>query len=103
MGFCLHLQSFSRGLSAAFGSKEMTEFGFMLDGLKYAPCTRLPLIVVDSKFICGKRLVFGAADPAEAAQVLFALLIDSQNVTVGIEAPRFKQFLNGSVGIEGQF
>lgn len=88
-------------MSAPFGSKEMTEFGFMLDGLKYAPCTRLPLIVVDSRFICGRRMVLGAADPAEAAQVLFSLIITLQNVTIAIEAPRFKQFLNGTIGLEG--
>lgn len=88
-------------MSAPFGSREMTDYGFMLDGVKYLPCTRLPLIVVDSKFICGRRMVFGAADPAEAAQVLFSLTVISQNVTVGIEAPRFQMFLNGTVGIEG--
>lgn len=91
-----------RGMSAPFGIKEMTEFGFMLDGFTYSPCTRLTLIVVDSKFICGNRMVFGVAGPAEAAQVLYSLAVFSQNVTIGIEAPRFKMFLNGTIGIEGQ-
>lgn len=89
-------------MSSPFGSKEMTEFGFMLDGLKYAPCTRLPLILVDSRLICGRRLILGAADPAEATQVLISLTITSQNVTAAIEAPRFKLFLNSTIGIEGK-
>lgn len=90
-------------MSAHFGSKELTEFGYMLDGFKYTPCTRLPLIVVDSKFICGRRMVLGAVDPAEAAQILYSLIVVSQNVTIGIEAPRFRMFLNGSIGIEGTY
>lgn len=89
-------------MSAPFGSKEMTDYGYITDTAKNLPCTRLPLIVVDSKFICGKRMVLGASDPAQAAQVLASLIIGSPNVTLGIEAPRFDMFLNGSAGIEGK-
>lgn len=81
----------------------MTDFGFILDVNKYAPCTRLPLLVVDSKFICGRRMVLGAADPADAIQLLFSLIVTSQNVTIGIEAPRFKLFLNNTIGIESKY
>lgn len=88
---------------APFGAREKTPTGYVVDVKNQSlSCSRLPIIITDANFVCGRRIVFGASDVAEAIQIIASLLIAQQNVISSIEAPRFNMLLNGSVGIESK-
>lgn len=86
---------------APFGSRQMTPSGFLLDLPLNKPCTRIPFIITNKDYICGRRLVLGANDIELATQVITTLLIGGENATVGIEAPRFGFVNFDSIGLEG--
>lgn len=89
------------GMYNYFGSGEMTLHGYVLDVKnKTKPCSRIPIILTDSFYICGKRMAFGANGIAQASQIISNLVIGGQNTTDGIEAPRFYVLPNGTVAIE---
>ncbi|XP_066145346.1 glutathione hydrolase 7-like [Euwallacea fornicatus] len=89
------------GMYALFGSGELTSHGYVLDVKKREkPCSRLPLILTDNNFICGKRMVLGANGIAQASQLLSNLIIGNKNVTDGIEAPRFYLLDNSTIAVE---
>lgn len=88
---------------APFGSGEKTPTGYVVDVKNQSlSCTRLPIIITDANYVCGRRMVFGATDVAEATQIIASLIIASQNVISAIEAPRFYTLLNGTVGLESK-
>ncbi|ERL87237.1 hypothetical protein D910_04635 [Dendroctonus ponderosae] len=86
-----------------FGSRELTIHGYVLD-VKNKPksCSRIPLILTDNKFICGKRLVFGANGVAQASQLVVNLIIGAKNATDGVEFPRFYLLDNATIAVEGR-
>lgn len=87
-----------------FGSYEKTPSGYIVDVKNRSlSCTRLPLIITDAHYVCGRRMIFGASDVSEATQIIAYLVIAKNNVTTGIEAPRFHVLLNGTIGIESKF
>ncbi|XP_076260685.1 glutathione hydrolase 7-like isoform X2 [Rhynchophorus ferrugineus] len=89
------------GMYSLFGSGEMTSHGYVLDVKKRdKPCTRIPIIMTDSNFICGKRMAFGANGIAQASQLIANLVIGERNATDGIEAPRFYVLPNNTIAIE---
>lgn len=86
---------------APFGSHEMSPAGYLVDVKdRYLKCSRLPIIIIDGQYVCGRRMVFGASDVAEATQLIASLIIEGNNASTAIEAPRFQVTLNGTVGIE---
>lgn len=92
------------GMYGLFGSGEMTTHGYVLDvSNKDKPCGRIPLIVTDGNFICGRRIVLGANNLALATQLVATLLIAEKNVTESIESPRFHIISNETIGIEGNY
>ncbi|XP_018572729.1 glutathione hydrolase 7-like [Anoplophora glabripennis] len=89
------------GMYGLFGSGEMTTHGYVLDvPNKDKPCSRIPLIITDGNFICGRRMVLGANNFATATQLVATLLIAEKNVTEGIESPRFHILGNETIGVE---
>lgn len=87
-----------------FGSHVMSPRGYIVDiNNSSLGCTRTPLIVTNENLICGRRMVLGSIDPAEAVQVLSYLIIAAQNTTMAIESPRFRMLLNGTIGIESKY
>ncbi|KAH1012205.1 hypothetical protein HUJ05_011400 [Dendroctonus ponderosae] len=93
--------SFVTGMYDLFGSRELTIHGYVLD-VKNKPksCSRIPLILTDNKFICGKRLVFGANGVAQASQLVVNLIIGAKNATDGVEFPRFYLLDNATIAVE---
>lgn len=61
-----------------------------------------PIIAIERRRVCGRRLVLGSADTAVAVQLLSRLLVLDMNVTWSVEAPRF-QIADGnkSIFLEG--
>lgn len=96
---------FFSGLYGPFGSGKMTSGGYLLDvpPQNKLSCSRIPIIITDSEFICGRRLVFGVENVATAVQLLNYLLTGSENATEGIESPRFSILSRDSIGLEGIF
>lgn len=89
------------GMYDLFGSRELTTHGYVLDVKnKDRPCSRIPIILTDSSFICGKRMAFGANGIAQASQVIANLVIGDKNATDGIEAPRFYVLENSTIAVE---
>lgn len=87
-----------------FGSREKTPYDYIVDVKnRTLHCTRLPVIITDAHYVCGRRIIFGASDVAEATQIIASLLIAKNDVTTSIEAPRFHMLLNGTIGIESKF
>ncbi|XP_065169561.1 glutathione hydrolase 7-like [Atheta coriaria] len=90
------------GMFQLFGSRELNPAGYITDvktSVNIA-CSRVPIIVTDAEVVCGRRLILGANNIATASQVLSGLLIAGNNVTTGVEIPRFNLFNDGSVGFE---
>ncbi|KAL3277169.1 hypothetical protein HHI36_012521 [Cryptolaemus montrouzieri] len=89
------------GLASLFGSMEMTSSGYIMnDKPKGVLCSRLPIIIVDSHHVCGKRIILGANSIALAAQIISYFLVNDENTTASIENPRFSMAANGTIGIE---
>ncbi|CAG9772957.1 unnamed protein product [Ceutorhynchus assimilis] len=89
------------GMYGMFGSGELTIHGYVLDTkLPNKPCSRIPIILTESKFICGKRMALGANGIAQASQLVSNTVIGNQNATDGIEAPRFYVLDNFTVAVE---
>lgn len=89
---------------APFGTREMTQGGYLLDvKSSLLPPSRIPLIITDSDYVCGRRIVLGTSDIATASQIVASLLIASENATSGVEAPRFNILGDKSIGIEGKY
>ncbi|XP_050309798.1 glutathione hydrolase 7-like [Anthonomus grandis grandis] len=89
------------GLYELFGSGELTSHGYVLDVKnKEKSCSRIPIILTDNKFICGKRMAFGANGIAQGSQIVSNLVIGDKNVTDGIEAPRFYVLDGNTVAVE---
>lgn len=85
-----------------FGSGKKTLLGYVEDiKNKGTLSTRIPILITDSQYICGKRMVFGVNNIATAIQIINSLIIGNENGTESIEAPRFHIGSNGTVGIEG--
>ncbi|KAJ8917180.1 hypothetical protein NQ315_012672 [Exocentrus adspersus] len=81
---------------------ELNDNGYVLDvANKDKPCSRMPFIVIDGSFICGRRIVLGAGNLAVATELVTTLLVAKENATEGIEAPRFYVLGNGTLGVEG--
>ncbi|XP_017786639.1 PREDICTED: gamma-glutamyltransferase 7-like [Nicrophorus vespilloides] len=92
------------GLYQAFGSQEINSEGYIMDvrARGTTQCSRVPLIITDADFICGRRMVLGSSNIASASQIVPALLIAAQNATVGIEFPRFNLLPDGTIGFEDE-
>ncbi|KAL1506156.1 hypothetical protein ABEB36_005570 [Hypothenemus hampei] len=89
------------GMYNLFGSKKSTSYGYVLNVKnKEKPCSRIPIILADEQYICGKRMVFGANGIAQATQIVSNLIIGNKNATEGIEAPRFYLLENSTVAVE---
>nr|CAH7713673.1 unnamed protein product [Callosobruchus chinensis] len=89
------------GMYAFFGSGEITIYGYVPDAKKQdKACSRLPLIITDANFICGRRMVFGANTVAQATQLVVSLVLAGKNAIDVVEAPRFHMLGNGSISIE---
>lgn len=88
-------------MSALFGTGEKSADGYIIDAQTDQVCSRLAILIVDNRLICGRRIVFGSNDIAVASQIIFTLLVAKENVTISAEAPRFI-IRNGSIGIEGK-
>lgn len=92
-----------RGMTALFGSKELTSGGYFFDGnLGHRHASRIPIILTDANVICGKRIVFGANDISTATQLITSLVVSKQNATESVEAPRFHILSQGGIGLEGK-
>lgn len=92
------------GMYGLFGSGEMTAHGYVLDVTnKDTLCSRIPFIITDGNFICGRRMVLGANNLAVATQLISTLLIAQQNATESIESPRFHIIGNETIGVEGNY
>ncbi|XP_066997553.2 glutathione hydrolase 7 [Anabrus simplex] len=105
------------GLNTWFGSQVMTDADFILNnalknfdvGNNSAAAGKRPLslatpvIVTESKQVCGRRLVLGAGDASVAIQLLTELILLDRNATVSVEAPRFHiNPLGKQLGFEGE-
>lgn len=89
------------GMYQFFGSGKKTLLGYVEDiKNKGTLSTRIPILITDSQYICGKRMVFGVNNIATAIQIINSLIIGNENGTESIEAPRFHIGSNGTVGIE---
>ena len=61
-----------------------------------------PVIAVEKRRVCGRRLVFGSGDATLAMQVLARLLVLDKDIDWSIEAPRFHlENINKTVFLEG--
>lgn len=102
--FSIFLVPAFRGMYGLFGSGEMTAHGYVLDVTnKDAPCSRIPFIITDGNFICGRRMVLGANNLAVASQLVATLLIAQKDATESIESPRFHILGNETIGVEGNY
>ncbi|XP_049820917.1 glutathione hydrolase 7 isoform X2 [Aethina tumida] len=89
------------GMTALFGSKELTSGGYFFDGnLGHKHASRIPIILTDANVICGRRIVFGANDISTATQLITSLVVSKQNATESVEAPRFHILSQGGLGLE---
>ncbi|KDR09688.1 gamma-glutamyltransferase 7-like isoform X2 [Zootermopsis nevadensis] len=100
------------GLNTWFGSQLLTNGGFVLNNAlvnfgvgKNSPfpgkrplSLATPIIAVERRRVCGRRLVLGSADMTVAAQLLSRLLVLDTNITWSVEAPRF-QIADGNKSI----
>lgn len=100
-----NIVSIFRGLNGMLGSSHMSLAGYITDNAPVVTgdleTSFMPVIVTDSKFICGKRIIFGTGDASLAVQILAELLIADKNITDSIEAPRFRILGEKEIGIEG--
>lgn len=88
---------------APFGSRRMTSGGYLLDvKVSDIPASRLPLIIVDGDYVCGRRIVLGASDISVASQLITSLLLAPGNATLSIERPRFNILQDELIGVEGK-
>jgi gamma-glutamyltranspeptidase len=100
-----------------FGSQLLTNGGFLLNNAlanfgqgNNSPSPRkrpvsfaTPIIAIEKRRVCGRRLLIGSADATVAAQVLSRLLVLDQNITLSIEGPRFQiADGNNSIFVEGE-
>lgn len=84
-----------------FGSKRISDEGYFLDINSETEIeSRTSVLITDSSFVCGRRMVLGANNVITATQVIATLLIAKQSATTSIESPRFNIF-NKFIGIEG--
>jgi gamma-glutamyltranspeptidase len=104
------------GLNTWFGSQLLTKGGFVLNNAlanfgvgknnpfpgKRPISLATPIIAIEKRRVCGRRLVLGSADTTLAAQLLSHLLLLDMNVTWSVEAPRFHiADGNNSIFLEG--
>ncbi|XP_031335347.1 glutathione hydrolase 7-like isoform X2 [Photinus pyralis] len=88
------------GMSRPFGSGNLTPGGYFTDANYSEKLSQIPLIITDSNFICGRRIVLGVSDIVVGSQVITALLLNAENATISVEAPRFHILQNGAIGVE---
>lgn len=89
------------GMTSPFGTGNLTNEGYLLDtDVQSKFPSRLPLIVTDTNYVCGKRIALGITDVATASQIILSLVLPNANATSSIEAPRFNILDNGAIGIE---
>lgn len=88
-----------------FGTQEMTPSGYLLDinSTYNVINTRIPIIITDKNYICGRRIVMGAGDISIATQVILNLLLGGENATSSIEGPRFQLINRDFIGIESKY
>lgn len=85
-----------------FGSRRLTTDGYLLDLNEFLPTTRIPVIITEKDFICGRRIVLGASDVATASQIIASLLIGAESAAASVENARFNILSDGLIGIEGR-
>lgn len=83
-----------------FGSKQLSNDGYLLDNKDSYKNTRIPIIITDKKQTCGRRIVMGSGDLSTAVQIIYSLLIEGENATKSVEQPRFQIVDNYGVGVE---
>lgn len=83
-----------------FGSKQITNDGYLLDTRDSYKNTRIPIIITDKKQVCGRRIVMGSGDLSTAVQIIFSLIVDGYNATRSVEKPRFQVLDTQNVGVE---
>ncbi|KAK5650465.1 hypothetical protein RI129_001494 [Pyrocoelia pectoralis] len=88
------------GMSAPFGSGKVTVGGYLSDINYTAKLSHLPLIITDTNYVCGRRIVLGFGDIVIGSQVITSLLLSAENLTISVEGPRFHILRNGALGIE---
>ncbi|VVC40656.1 Gamma-glutamyltranspeptidase,Nucleophile aminohydrolases, N-terminal [Cinara cedri] len=95
-------------LGSVFGSHILTNSGYILNNVldlchnhdesnqnNRVSSLYLPLIVVESEKICGRRLISGSADVRDGAQILMSMLTtDPQDILSINTIPRFRIKLN---------
>lgn len=92
----------NRGMYTLFGTQELTPRGYILDvNATINTNTRLPIIITDKKYICGRRIVLGTGDLSIATQVITSLLIGGEDASTSVEGPRFRILDSNIIGIEG--
>jgi len=104
---------FLSGLGSVFGSRILTNSGYILNNalelnLKdrminqtdRVTSLHLPVIAVETRSICGRRLISGAADVRDGTQLLLSMLkTDPKNILSVNNIPRFR-IKNNDVEIE---
>ncbi|GLV44185.1 uncharacterized protein CBL_12519 [Carabus blaptoides fortunei] len=89
------------GMYTLFGTQELTPRGYILDvNATINTNTRLPIIITDKKYICGRRIVMGTGDLSIATQVITSLLIGGEDASTSVEGPRFRILGSNIIGTE---
>jgi len=96
--------SLSFGMYDYFGSRILSRYGYLLDvkNTTQQYCLRLPIIITDAEYVCGRRLSLGVSNLVIASQVIPSLLVASENVIAAVENPRFQLNLNNVIEIEDE-
>lgn len=90
------------GLSDWFGTREITPYGYILDSNSTFTLlnTRIPVIISDKNYICGRRIILGASGISIATQIIANLLLGAENGASSVETPRFQIINRDIIGIE---
>lgn len=94
-----------RGLSDWFGTREITPYGYILDSNSTFTLlnTRIPVIISDKNYICGRRIILGASGISIATQIIANLLLGAENGASSVETPRFQIINRDIIGIESKY
>uniref|UniRef100_A0A6P7FM53 Glutathione hydrolase 5 proenzyme-like n=1 Tax=Diabrotica virgifera virgifera TaxID=50390 RepID=A0A6P7FM53_DIAVI len=88
------------GMYQFFGSGKRSPDGYLQDKKDQDTMnSRMPVLILDGWYICGRRYVFSANNLGSALQIISNLLLHKENVTDAIEAPRL-YIGNWTVGFE---